>query len=154
MRVWPARLPSMVKMESELYACTQHVSTFHTHTLVWVGWIREAFEVPTLGSWVTHPLSVLPSVPLSHPWNKTPNTMQTMHQARHVHETKRDTMYLHLSATLFHNNTIEQHGVCLHWRLLVLYLYLNCVTEHCANSVVKKCCCHQKCCGGTGCAVV
>ena len=25
------------------------------------------------------PLSVLPSVPPSHPWNKTPDTMQTMH---------------------------------------------------------------------------
>ena len=26
---------------------------------------------------------------------------------------------LHLRATLFHNYTIEQQGVCLHWRLLV-----------------------------------
>ena len=37
-------------------------------------------EGPTLGSWVTHPLSVLPSVPTSHPCMKqTPGTMQTMH---------------------------------------------------------------------------
>ena len=34
------------------------VSTLHTHTLVWVGWIAEASEASTLGSWVTHPLSV------------------------------------------------------------------------------------------------
>ena len=27
-------------------------------------------EGPTLGSWVTHSLSVSPSVPTSHPWNK------------------------------------------------------------------------------------
>ena len=32
--VWPTRLPSVVKTESELYLRTQRVSTFHTHTLV------------------------------------------------------------------------------------------------------------------------
>ena len=68
--------PSVVKMESELYV---HVSTLHTHILVWVRWIAEASEAATLGSWVTHPLSVLPSVPLSHTWNKMPDTIQTMH---------------------------------------------------------------------------
>ena len=37
---------------------------------VWVGWMVQASEGPTLGSWVTHALSVLPSVPTSYPWNK------------------------------------------------------------------------------------
>ena len=116
-----ARLPSvhacMVKMESELYVCTQHVSTFHTHTLVWVRWVAEASEAPTLGSWVTHPLSVLHSVPLSHAWNKTPDTMH--HALSRICAWNQMWCHLHLRATLFHNYTIEQWGVCLHWRLLV-----------------------------------
>ena len=33
-------------------------------------WVAQTSEGPTLGSWVTHPLSVLPSLPMSHPWNK------------------------------------------------------------------------------------
>ena len=69
-RVWLMRLPSMVKTETELYLRTKHPHSTHTHTLVWVGWIAEASEASTLGSWVTHPLSVLPSVSMSHPWNK------------------------------------------------------------------------------------
>ena len=31
--------------------------------------------------------------------------------------------HLHLRATLFHNYTMKQHGVCLHWRLLVTELW-------------------------------
>ena len=32
--------------------------------------VDNASEGPTLASWETHPLSVLPSVPTSHPWNE------------------------------------------------------------------------------------
>ena len=35
-----------------------------------VGWLAQASEGPTLESWVTHPLSVLHSVPTLHPWNE------------------------------------------------------------------------------------
>ena len=37
----------------------------------WVGWIAQAYSSkgPSLGYWVIHPLSVLPSVPTSPPWN-------------------------------------------------------------------------------------
>ena len=76
----------------------------------WVGWIAKASEDPSLGSWVTHPLSVLPGVPTSHLWNK--------HQKPCKPCTKQDmwnqTWYqLHFRATLFHNYwyTIKQSVV-------------------------------------------
>jgi len=34
--------------------------------------------------------------------------------------------HLHLRATLLHNYTIEQRGVCLHWRLLVRLVFRAC----------------------------
>ena len=61
-------------------------------------------EVPTLGYWVIHPLSVLPSVPTSHPWN-TMQIMQTIH-------VKQDTC-----STI--TPCIKHRGVCLRRRLLV-----------------------------------
>ena len=77
----------------------------------WVGWIAQASEVPTLGSWVTHPLSVLPSVPMSHPWNKH----QTLYKLCTKQDMWNQTWYhLHLGATLFYNYTIKQLG--LWWR--------------------------------------
>ena len=42
----------------------------------------------------------------------------TIHHANHALRTCAWN-HLHLRATLFHNYTIKQRGVCLHWRLLV-----------------------------------
>ena len=98
--------------EDGKWALCMHTMCPHsTHTLVWVGWIAEASEAPTLGSWVAHPLSVLPVCHclISETKHQTPCTKQD------VHETKRGINY-----TLVHNYTIEQHGVCLHWWLLVI----------------------------------
>ena len=53
------------------HSCTQPIEQYATkQTLGWVGWLAQASEGPTLGSWVTHPLSVLPSVPTPHPWSE------------------------------------------------------------------------------------
>ena len=78
-------------------------------------------EGPTLGSWVTQPLSVLPSVPTSHSWNQQQIPCKPC--------TKQDTWnqkwnHLHLSASLFHSNNINQRGICLHWILLVSWCSL------------------------------
>ena len=110
-------------MESELYVCTQHVSTFHTHTLVWVGWIAEASEAPSypgvLSDTPTECVTQCATVPSL--------KQNTRHYANHALSricARNQTWYhLHLRATLFHNYTIKQCGVCLHWRLLVQYVF-------------------------------
>ena len=61
-----------------------HVCPRSTHTLVWVGWIAEASEVSTLGYWVAHPLSVLPSDVCQRP------IPETKHQTTHKPCTKHD----------------------------------------------------------------
>ena len=111
--------PSFIHLCTSLHA--QHWgSLMHaTKQTGWVGWIAQASVGPILGSCMTHPLSLLPSV-LSHPWNKhqTPGKLCTKH------DTWNQTWYhLHVRATLFHNYTLKQHVVCLHWRLVVLFLY-------------------------------
>jgi len=85
-------------------------------------------HLPLIGYWVTHPLCVLPSVPTSNPWNKTPDTMQTRHHANHALSRTwacNQTWYhLHHRVTFVNNYTIKQRGVRLHWRLLVFEKYL------------------------------
>ena len=90
--------PSFTPLCINLHA--QHVHI--TKWTGWVGWITQASEGPTLGSWVTHPLSMLPNVSKSHHWNE--------HQTPCKPCTKQDTWiqtwyHLHLRATLFHNYT-------------------------------------------------
>ena len=111
----------MVKMESELYVCTQHVSTFHTHINV--------SGVDSRGLWGAYPW-VLSDTPTECVTQCTivPSLKQnTRHYANHALSricARNQTWYhLHLRATLFHNYTIEQCGVCLHWRLLVQYVF-------------------------------
>ena len=71
----------------------------------------------SLGYWVTHPLSVLPSVPTSHPWNKTHHTNHALSRTCAWNQT---WYHLHFRVTFFNNYTIKQRGVYLHWRLLVV----------------------------------
>ena len=110
------------------YVCTQHVSTFHTHThthtLVWVGWIAEASDAPTLGSWVTHPLSVLPSAPTSHPWNKTHHANHALSRTCAWNQT---WYYLHLRvtcSTIIGASVSEPHTSELNDRFSLIYIYI------------------------------
>ena len=114
LRVWPARLPSVVKMESELYVCTQHVSTFHTHTHISVSGVDSRSLWGIGPEWHTH----LVCYPVGHcPISETKH--QTPCKPCRTCAWNQMWYNLHLRATLFHNYTIEQQGVCLHWRLLV-----------------------------------
>jgi len=83
-----------VKIEGEFLRIKYHTrlqwrqTSCATKRTGWGGWIAQAAyssEGATLGYWVIHPLSVLPSVPRSHPWN----THQTPNHAC----TKQDTGY-------------------------------------------------------------
>ena len=117
-RVWPVRLPSVVKMESEVYVCTQHVSTFNTHISV--------SGVDSRSLWGAYPgvLSDTPSECVTQCAIVPSLKQNTRHRANHALSRTcawNQTWYhLHLRATLFHNSTIEQCEVCLHWRLLVV----------------------------------
>ena len=111
-----------------------HVCPRSTHTLVWVGWIAEASETSTLGYWVTHPLSVLPSVPTS--WD----IPETKHQTPHKPCTKQDmcknpnVIPLSPQGHFIQLFTIKQCRVCLHWRLLVTKCYWEILTSLCNHS--------------------
>ena len=84
--------------------CTTLGSPVHaTKPTKWMGWIPQASGWPT----VTRPLSMLPCVPRSHPWNKHqtpcwPCSKQEMSNQMWYH--------LHLRATLFHNYAINSAG--------------------------------------------
>ena len=90
--------PSFTHLCTNLHA--QHVHI--TKRTGWVGWITQATEGPTLGSWVTHPLSMLLNVSKSHHWNEH----QTLCEPCTKQDTWNQTWYhLHLRATLFNNYT-------------------------------------------------
>ena len=65
----------------QTYTCTTLM--YATKWTGWMWWTTQAPEGPTLGSSMTHPLSVLASVPMFHLWNEhqkpcKPSTKQDM----------------------------------------------------------------------------
>ena len=117
-----ARL-SLAPHESLASETTEHgedgntSTSTYTHTLVWVGWIAEA-------SWGTYSypgvLSDTPTECVTQCATVPSLKQNTRHHANHA--LSRICAW-NLRATLFHNNTINQRRVCLHWRLLVTAMY-------------------------------
>ena len=92
-------------------------------------------EGPTLGSWVTHPLSVLPSVPTSYPWNKhqtpcKPCTKQGMWN---------QTWYIPLIPR-GHNYTLKQCEYLAHLIMPKLIVFITSIyfPEYCTSFTVSQ----------------
>ena len=71
----------------------------------------------------------------------------TRHHANHVLsricETKHDTYHLYLGATFFHNYTLKQCKVCLHWSYLIMPKLIVFITsiylpEYCTSFTVSQ----------------
>ena len=101
-------------------------------------WIAQASEVPTLGSLVTHSLSVLPSVPRS-------NKRQTPCKPCTKHDVWNQTWYhLHrsLRATLFHNyktvrdmSSLKTSIVIVSSSSIIHVMYMHTLLVYCFSSL-------------------
>ena len=73
--------------------------------------------------------------------------MNTRHHVNHalsrICETKHDTYHLYLGATFFHNYTLKQCDVCLHWSYLImpkLFVFIKSIylLEYCTSFTASQ----------------